>query len=166
MAGSFLSIFFNAVLRRGGHVMRKSLCIWAGLIALGLSQPAAAQVRVHIDLSTQTMNVAVAGQPFATWPISSGKSGYATPTGTFRPGYMTPMHRSRKYNNAPMPYAIFFNGGVAVHGTTAVGALGRPASHGCIRLRTSNAKILYTLIQEHGASNTRIEVARSRPRPV
>jgi hypothetical protein len=48
-------------------------------------------------------------------------------------------HRSRKYDNAPMPYAVFFNGGYAVHATFDLKRLGRPASHGCIRLHPENA---------------------------
>ncbi len=55
-----------------------------------------------------------------------------------------------------MPYSIFFLGGYAIHGTDAVRSLGRPASHGCIRLHPSNARTLYRLVEERGAQNTRI----------
>jgi lipoprotein-anchoring transpeptidase ErfK/SrfK len=57
---------------------------------------------------------------------------------------------SKKYNGSPMPYSIFFRGGYAVHGTNAVSQLGRPASHGCVRLRTKNAARLYSLVKRHG----------------
>jgi hypothetical protein len=72
------------------------------------------------------------------------------------------MHYSRQYDWAPMPYAVFFNRGVAVHGTNAIGSLGRPASHGCVRLHPKNAKILYNLVHQHGEKLTRV-VVRGKP---
>jgi hypothetical protein len=59
-----------------------------------------------------------------------------------------------------MPYSVFYNGGYAIHGTNYVSRLGRPASHGCIRLRTSNAKRLYRLVKKYGKENVRIMVRR------
>ena len=67
---------------------------------------------------------------------------------------------SHKYHNSPMPNSIFFNGGYAVHGTNAVKNLGQPASHGCIRLDPKNAATLYSLVTQHGKSNTRIVITR------
>ncbi len=61
------------------------------------------------------------------------------------------MHRSRKYNNAPMPHSIFFHGGYAIHATTEVAKLGRPASHGCIRLSKANAAKLFEMVKADGA---------------
>ena len=58
----------------------------------------------------------------------------STPRGIFRPQALYTMVHSAKYGNAPMPHSIFFHGQYAIHGTTAVGTLGRPASHGCVRL--------------------------------
>ena len=57
-----------------------------------------------------------------------------------------------------MPNAVFINGGVAVHGTYHTGALGSPASHGCIRLSTANAKTFYNLVERHGLKMTRVTV--------
>jgi lipoprotein-anchoring transpeptidase ErfK/SrfK len=59
-----------------------------------------------------------------------------------------------------MPYAIFYNGHYAVHGTNQVGRLGRPASAGCVRLDTRNAAVLYRLARQEGLKNTRIVVRR------
>ncbi len=59
---------------------------------------------------------------------------------------------------APMPHAVFFNGGIAVHATSAVGMLGRPASHGCIRLAPGNAATFFNLVARHGKGATRIVV--------
>ena len=85
------------------------------------------------------------------WPISSGRAGHATPRGVFRPRALYAMVHSAKYGNAPMPHSIFFYGQYAIHGTTAVGNLGRPASHGCIRLSPANAATLFAMVERQGA---------------
>lgn len=111
-----------------------------------------------IDLRRQRMKVTVDGELVGNWPISSGKMGYETPTGRFRPQWSSKMHYSRKYNNSPMPYSVFFNQGIATHGTSYTSRLGAPASHGCIRLRTANARKFYNLVHRHGYKRTRIVV--------
>jgi lipoprotein-anchoring transpeptidase ErfK/SrfK len=111
-----------------------------------------------VDLTNQTMTVSVNGEPRYSWAISSGTAQYPTPTGNFRPEWTSKMWYSRKYDNAPMPNAVFINGGVAVHGTYHTGALGSPASHGCIRLSPANAKTFYSLVQRHGLRFTRVSV--------
>ncbi|NNE22613.1 MAG: L,D-transpeptidase [Rhizobiales bacterium] len=130
----------------------------AGFVALPLSTTAQAAVTASIDISTQRMKVSVDGFHYATWKVSTGARGYRTPTGTWRPKWMSKMHYSRKYNNAPMPYSIFFKGGYAVHGTDAIRRLGRPASHGCIRLHPKNARTLFSLVKQHGMANTNITI--------
>ena len=85
------------------------------------------------------------------WPISSGSPGHETPRGIFRPTALYPMIHSYKYGNEPMPYSIFFYGQYAIHGTEAVGALGQPVSHGCIRLSPDAAATLYALVSREGA---------------
>jgi lipoprotein-anchoring transpeptidase ErfK/SrfK len=68
---------------------------------------------------------------------------------------MKEMHYSRKYDNAPMPFSIFFtNNGHAIHATNAVRYLGRVASHGCVRLAPRNAKTLYQLVKAAGGRAT------------
>jgi lipoprotein-anchoring transpeptidase ErfK/SrfK len=68
------------------------------------------------------------------------------------------MHYSRKYDNAPMPHSIFFKGGYAIHGTNHVGMLGRPASHGCVRLSPANASILYAIVgKDRGSTTIRVQ---------
>lgn len=125
--------------------------------ALGLSSAAQAAVDVQVDVSKQRMFVYVEGELAYSWPVSTGRKGFATPQGTYRPKRMTRMHYSRKYDNAPMPYAVFFRGGFAIHGTNAVARLGRRASHGCVRLAQGNARELYLLIQDNGG-NARITI--------
>ena len=115
-----------------------------------VSLSAVALIKIRIDLSSQQMVVQGRGTSM-TFPISSAREGYKTPRGTFRPQRMTRMHHSKKYHNSPMPHAIFFTGGYAIHGTYAEGSLGRPASHGCVRLSRRNAAILYEMVQDEGA---------------
>ncbi|MEA1954679.1 MAG: L,D-transpeptidase family protein [Campylobacterota bacterium] len=111
-----------------------------------------------IDISSQRMHVYLKGNLLHSWKVSTGRKGFYTPTGNYKPGYMTKMHYSKKYDNAAMPYSVFFKGGYAIHGTKNVKRLGRKASHGCIRLRTSNAKELYTLIKKVGKGNSKIKI--------
>lgn len=121
----------------------------AACILLTCTSPASA-VDIAIDLTSQTMRVASA-RGVEVWPVSTARSGYVTPRGTFRPYRLERMHYSRKYHMSPMPYSIFFRGGYAIHGTGSVSQLGRPASHGCIRLAPGNAARLYSLVQAEGA---------------
>jgi lipoprotein-anchoring transpeptidase ErfK/SrfK len=113
-------------------------------------------VHVKVDISSQSMNVRVNGWSYGSWRVSTGREGFYTPRGSFSVKRMARMHYSRKYDNAPMPHSVFFHGGYAIHATNSVGRLGRPASHGCVRLAPGNAAALYALVQKHGASRTRI----------
>ncbi|MEM9205117.1 MAG: L,D-transpeptidase [Pseudomonadota bacterium] len=120
----------------------------------------AAAVVAKVDLSSQRMHVYVHGKRRYSWPVSTGRKGYRTPTGSYSVKRSHKMWYSRKYNNSPMPYSLFFRGGYAVHGTNYVSKLGRTASHGCIRLHTSNARALYNLSRKYGGGNTRIVIRR------
>ena len=140
--------------------------IIAGIVlalALAAGAPAAAQAAslvASVDISTQTMTVIHNGKVKYRWPVSTARRGKVTPAGTWRAQWLSKNHRSSRYGNAPMPYAIFYNGHYAVHGTNQVGRLGRPASAGCVRLHTQNAAVLYRLAQQAGLKNTRIVVRR------
>jgi lipoprotein-anchoring transpeptidase ErfK/SrfK len=120
--------------------------------------PAQASVVVHIDKSSQRMSVSVDGSPRYTWPVSTGRRGYGTPSGVFHPQVMARRWYSKKYYNSPMPHSIFFHYGFAIHGTNDLGRLGGPASHGCGRLHPSHAAALYVLVERNGRGNTRIEI--------
>lgn len=115
-------------------------------------------MKVAIDLKTQRLTVSEYGAVKYTWPISSGTEEFPTPRGTFRPQWTAKMWYSKKYDNAPMPHAVFINGGVAVHATYHTRSLGRPASHGCIRLAPANAATFYKLVHKHGLKMTRVSV--------
>ena len=120
--------------------------------------PALAEIVVHIDKSSQRMSVSVNGEPRYTWPVSTGRSGYGTPSGVFAPQMMARRWFSKKYYNSPMPHSIFFYHGFAIHGTTDLRRLGGPASHGWVRLHPSHAAALFALVQRNGPNNTRIVI--------
>ncbi len=117
-----------------------------------------AGVVVRISKSSQTMDVYVEGRHAHSWAVSTGRRGYSTPTGSYRPKWLSRYHRSRKYYGSPMPHSIFFRGGYAIHGSYETGRLGRPASHGCIRLHPAHARRLFGLVQSYGKSATRIVI--------
>jgi hypothetical protein len=133
-----------------------------GVLLCGLLGVDAAQARVQIDvdLSSQTMHVSGNGADY-DWPVSTARAGYATPRGHYHAGHLERMHYSHKYHMSPMPYSIFFAGGYAIHGTYSTADLGRPASHGCIRLSPGHAEILYGMVQGQGAN---INISGSAPR--
>jgi hypothetical protein len=122
--------------------------------------PPTSQIVARVDLSEQKMELFVNDQLVNIFPVSSGRMGYGTPAGQYRAQFIAARWRSRKYNWAPMPWSVFFHGGYAIHGTTEVRRLGRPASHGCIRLHPENAKIFYTLVLKNGRENTTITITR------
>ncbi|GJE41824.1 hypothetical protein AEGHOMDF_0990 [Methylobacterium soli] len=122
------------------------------LLAGALSAPASAGILAQIDQSRQRMRVYVDGSLAYDWPVSTARQGFVTPNGSYRVGLMAPMWYSRKYHGSPMPHAMFFRGGYAIHGTYAVGHLGRRASHGCIRLSPGHARALFRLTQSYGGA--------------
>ena len=136
----------------------------AVIVIMALAMPfgavAHAKVVAHIDLSSQRMKVVVDGRHFASWKVSTARRGYRTPIGSYRPKWLARMHYSRKYDMTPMPHSIFFLGGYAIHGTDAIRKLGRPVSHGCIRLHPKHARTLFSLVKRHGMKNTRIKIRR------
>lgn len=114
---------------------------------------------ITINKSSQKMTVALDGDTMYRWKVSTGARGYDTPSGNFRPFRMEKEHFSKEWDDAPMPYSIFFTGeGHAVHGSYHVKSLGRRASHGCVRLHPDNAAKLFALVQKTGMSNTRVIV--------
>ena len=141
--------------------MRRFLVLSAILsAALSLPNVAFAGVLAQIDLSSQRMQVYVNGKPKYTWKVSTARSGYRPPTGTYKPYNLVRFQRSTIYNGSPMPHSIFFKGGYAIHGSYETKHLGRPASHGCVRLHPSNAARLYALVQKYGKGNTTIRIIR------
>jgi hypothetical protein len=142
----------------------RSLAVLAAMVMLTMvsaGSRAFADVLVIVDKSSQRMSVAVNGRTLYLWPVSTGRSGYGTPSGTFHPQWMARTYFSKKYYDSPMPHSIFFYHGFAIHGTESIHRLGGPASHGCVRLHPRNAATLFALVQESGMRRTRIIISES-----
>jgi lipoprotein-anchoring transpeptidase ErfK/SrfK len=132
--------------------MKKLLSL--ALVTL-LTTPAFAETNITVSKSQQMMQVDSDHGSYQ-WPVSTARKGLYTPTGTFHPYSLQLMHYSKKYDNAPMPHSIFFTGGYAIHATPHIGNLGRPASHGCVRLHPANAATLYQIVKNDPNTTIRI----------
>ena len=160
------------------HFVRFIAPLIAGTFALlPLGQAARADLLIKIDKSAQRMTITVNGAQLYDWPVSTGGSGYDTPSGTFKPFRMEIDHTSDEWDDAPMPYSIFFTQiGHAIHGTYAQRNLGHAVSHGCVRLSVQNAATLWKLVKQEKMANTSVvlngairdsgPVARARSMPL
>ena len=149
---------------------RKLLTNGAATLAFLGATPALAQSRpvppippagnwlAQVSLSQQVMGLYRDGQRIHKWPVSTARNGKVTPRGEWRPYWLSRNHRSSLYNNAPMPYAVFYSGNYAVHGTNQEHLLGQRASAGCIRLATENAALVYAIAHHHGHNSLLIRV--------
>ena len=138
--------------------MRIFLAAFVILTGFMTAPALSAAVEARIDISEQKMRVYRYGVLTHSWKVSTGRKGYRTPTGSYKPTRMYKKYYSKKYDNAPMPYSVFFRGGYAIHGTGSIKRLGRPASHGCVRLHPKNARALYSMIQRVGRKNAKISI--------
>jgi hypothetical protein len=129
-----------------------------------VTNPVGSSIRITIDKATQKMTVLVNGEEKYDWPVSTGKRGYSTPSGMFTATSMNEIWYSKEWDNAPMPHAIFFmKDGHAIHGSYEVKYLGKPASHGCVRLAPKNAAILYDLVKKTGLDHTQVVLTGETP---
>lgn len=132
--------------------------------AAEIDEPQTPVVIASIDKTTQEMTVFVDGVETYRWPVSTGLPGYATPGGTFTASSMNKIWYSRQWDNAPMPHAVFFTKkGHAIHATNETKKLGRPASHGCVRLSPKNAETFFNLVKEHGLKRTEVVLTGATP---
>ena len=145
-------------------------CLAAVALAAAVTNAAQAEILITVDKNTQRMTVARDGQSLYNWPVSTGRKGYATPSGSFTAFRMEADHHSDEWDDAPMPHSIFFTKiGHAIHGTFDGKNLGRPASHGCVRLSLANATTLFALVEREGVTKTKVvlkgseQVALARP---
>ncbi|HEX8215325.1 MAG TPA: L,D-transpeptidase family protein [Allosphingosinicella sp.] len=105
-------------------------------------------VEVVISLGSQKAYVYRGGTLIGVSTVSSGKTGHESPTGRFQILQKRQLHRSNRYNDAPMPFMQRLNWyGVALH---AGEIPGYPASHGCIRLPAKFAQKLYEVTELGG----------------
>ena len=144
------SILKNGIL---ASVLLASMSISASAAASGM------KLLVVISKVSQHMTVTVDGQRQYEWLVSTGGAGYDTPSGTFHPFRLEKDHFSKEWDDAPMPYSMFFTGeGHAIHGSYHIARLGTRASHGCIRLAPQNAAALYALVEKAGFKNTTFQI--------
>ena len=128
------------------------------------TNPNGSTVLINIDKASQKMAVFLDDVQLYEWPVSTGLSGYTTPSGNYTARSMNEIWYSRQWDDAPMPHAVFFTkGGHAIHGTYEVTRLGKPASHGCVRLSPQNAATLYALVAKTGLKNTQVLLAGLTP---
>ena len=111
-----------------------------------------------VDKSDQKLHLYENGLKKHSWEVSTARKGKATPTGTWNAQWLSKYHKSSIYNNAPMPYSIFYNGNFAIHGTDQIDRLGTPASSGCVRLHPENAAVLYAMVERVGRSDFAVRV--------
>jgi len=124
------------------------------------ASPALADVQITVDKTAQTLTVARDGEVLHKWPVSTGRVGRFTPTGSYQAFRMEKDHYSREFDDAPMPHSIFFTQrGHAIHGSFDTKKLGRPASGGCVRLAPENAKVLFDLVKAEGVLKTKVTIA-------
>ena len=128
------------------------------------TDPKKSVVLVTIDKEQQKMTVSIDGVQKYDWPVSTGRAGYSTPSGSYTATSMNEIWYSRQWDNAPMPHAIFFmKDGHAIHATLDVKNLGKPASHGCVRLSPANATTLFALVKANGLENTHVVLGGVTP---
>ena len=126
--------------------------------------PASAKLLIHIDKSAQRMTVSHDGARLYVWPVSTGVRAHDTPGGSYTPFRMEKDHFSREWDDAPMPHSIFFTRqGHAIHGTQHIRNIGRPASHGCVRLEPENARVLFGMVKQEGLGNVRVVLSGTVP---
>ena len=131
------------------------------VLALALPQALAAQERVlaRVSISEQVIRIYHEGRHIYTWPVSTAKAPKITPLGRFTPEFLSRDHRSSLYGGAPMPWAVFYRGNYAIHGTNQIKRLGAPACHGCVRLHPDNARIFFKMVRAEGRAQTRVVIA-------
>jgi L,D-transpeptidase catalytic domain len=105
-------------------------------------------VVVLVSIPQQSMHVYRNGILIGRSTVSTGSKGHSTPGGVFSILEKKQTHRSKKYDNAPMPYMQRLTWtGIAMHS----GALpGYPASHGCVRLPYDFSQSLFKATEKGG----------------
>lgn len=149
--------------------MRIRPATWLAALLAGVTMsaafaaPARADLLITVDKSAQQMTVEKDGEQLFVWPVSTGAAGYDTPNGNFKPFRMEKDHFSKEWDEAPMPHSIFFTmRGHAIHGSTHK-SIGRPASHGCVRLEPKNAALLFDLVKQETMAKTRVVLTGEAP---
>jgi len=135
--GAAPQAYDDMVTEFGTRGLKHGASTWASAI------PAQGDTRIVLDLVTQMGYVYRGDRLVGATTISTAKHGMVTPLGNWSILEKRPFYRSKKYDNAPMPYMQRIDSyGIAMHGGNNPGY---PASHGCIRLPLKFAQKLYGL---------------------
>ena len=141
---------------------RSVALLLSAIFSAAIISAAQAEVLIKIDKNSQRMTVSNDGEALYAWPVSTGRTGHATPSGAFSAFRMEADHYSKEWDDAPMPHSIFFTKlGHAIHGTYDTKKLGMPASHGCVRLSPAHAATLFALVKQNGVTNTKVVLTGS-----
>jgi L,D-transpeptidase catalytic domain len=144
--------------------MRRSSVIATIAFAVAVAaNDAEAKLDLYVDKSAQQISIIQNGSLLYVWPVSTGRDRFSTPSGVYTPERLERSWFSKAYYNAPMPHAIFFHNGYAIHGSYDIARLGGPASHGCIRLHPQDAALLFAMVEREGPGNTAIMIGGDRP---
>ncbi len=136
----------------------KRAALGLAMILTGGAAAASPDIVAMVDISEQRMVVVVNGQESHFWDVSTARPGKETPLGEYGVQWLSANHKSSLYNDAPMPWAIFYDGDYAIHGTEQINRLGTPASAGCVRLHPENAKVLFKMVREAGKKSLKVVV--------
>ncbi|GAY13145.1 putative secreted protein [Pseudonocardia sp. N23] len=113
-------------------------------VGLADGTPCKATVSACVQLSTKKAWLVSGGKvAYGPVPITSGRAGWRTPPGMFAVTFKNINHKSSLFNDAPMPYSVFFNGGIAFH----QGSLSQQ-SHGCIHLSKAAAQAFFAALSK------------------
>lgn len=144
------------------HLNRRHVCL-GGLVSLlplrAFAAPASGSWEARVSVADQEMRLLHNGSEHARWPVSTAKQGKSTPKGTYYPYWLSRDHKSSLYRNAPMPFAVFYDGNYAIHGTNKTDLLGSRASEGCVRLATENARFVFSIPDTHGLRALKIVIS-------
>jgi lipoprotein-anchoring transpeptidase ErfK/SrfK len=122
-----------------GLALGVGTAVVAAPAAEAAAAPCGTAAKACLDLSANQAWLMTNGAvTYGPVPVTHGKAGYETPPGTFKVSFKDIDHKSSEFNNAPMPYSVFFNGGIAFH----QGSL-QQKSHGCVHLSKSAAQKFY-----------------------
>jgi L,D-transpeptidase catalytic domain len=147
----------------GELAMRRSSVVATVVLAVALAaSDAEAKLDLYVDKSTQQISILQNGSLLYVWPVSTGRDESSTPNGVYTPERLERSWFSKAYYNSPMPHAIFFHNGYAIHGSYDIARLGGPASHGCVRLHPQDAALLFAMVEQEGPGNTNIVIGGDR----
>jgi lipoprotein-anchoring transpeptidase ErfK/SrfK len=134
----------------------------AASLTVAVVGTARAEILIKVDKSKQRMTVVRDGAAVYNWPVSTGRTGYATPSGSYTAFRLEADHYSKEWDDAPMPHSIFFTKiGHAIHGSYNTKKLGMPASHGCVRISPAHAATLFALVKQDGLVKTKVVLTGS-----